>query len=157
MSRRSEKKYFASNPEDPLPLLVEVKRVVRFEEVDLLKIVWHGRYPSYFEDGRSAFGEKFGLGYLDIYESGLFAPIVQLHIEHHGSLEFGEEFIIRTELYWTNANRLNFVYKLINKSGITVASGYTVQLFTDLERNALLIRPKFFEDFLTNWKYGRLK
>ena len=31
---------------------------VRFSEVDSMKIVWHGEYIRYFEDGREAFGLK---------------------------------------------------------------------------------------------------
>ena len=42
----------------------------RFSEVDSMNIVWHGSYPLYFEDAREAFGEKFGLGYLFIYDNG---------------------------------------------------------------------------------------
>ena len=40
---------------------------VRFSEVDSMRVVWHGEYVRYFEDGREAFGEQYpGLGYLDI-------------------------------------------------------------------------------------------
>ena len=47
--------YFPEEGDMPKPLVAEVKRRVRFEEIDLLGMVWHGRYPSYFEDGRIAF------------------------------------------------------------------------------------------------------
>ncbi len=39
---------------------IEVR--VRFSEVDSLKMVWHGSYVKYMEDGREAFGREFGLG-----------------------------------------------------------------------------------------------
>ena len=58
------KPYFPSRKRDPSPLRVTVERRVRFEETDPLAIVWHGRYASYFEDARSAAGEKYGIGYL---------------------------------------------------------------------------------------------
>ena len=32
---------------------------VRFSEVDMMKVVWHGAYPLYLEDAREAFGEKY--------------------------------------------------------------------------------------------------
>ena len=53
-----QKVYFKRNPQDPAPLVVGIDRRVRFEEVDALGMVWHGRYPSYFEDGRIAFGDR---------------------------------------------------------------------------------------------------
>ena len=43
---------------------------VRFSEVDSMNFVWHGAYALYFEDGREAFGAKYGLGYLDIFRAG---------------------------------------------------------------------------------------
>jgi acyl-CoA thioester hydrolase len=48
---------------------------VRFNEADPLGIVWHGHYVRYFEDGREAFGQAFGLSYLDIYKQGFTVPI----------------------------------------------------------------------------------
>jgi acyl-CoA thioester hydrolase len=41
---------------------------VRFSEVDSLRIVWHGHYLKYFEDGRDAWGAEFGRDFLEIYE-----------------------------------------------------------------------------------------
>lgn len=51
------KAYFRPVPGAPAPLCVTTQREVRFEEVDVMRIVWHGRYASYFEDGRVAPGE----------------------------------------------------------------------------------------------------
>ena len=44
-------------------LTVEKQFEVRFSEVDMMNIVWHGSYPLYLEDAREAFGEKYGLSY----------------------------------------------------------------------------------------------
>ena len=51
---------------------------VRFSEVDSMNIVWHGSYPLYFEDAREAFGARYGLGYMDIFGNGYYAPLVEL-------------------------------------------------------------------------------
>ena len=42
---------------------------IRFSEVDSLRVVWHGHYVKFFEDGRETFGKEFGLGYLDIFNA----------------------------------------------------------------------------------------
>ena len=55
-------------PEGQHALESESTFKVRFSEVDSMKIVWHGNYVHYFEDGREAFGKKYeGLSYLDMY------------------------------------------------------------------------------------------
>ena len=43
---------------------------VRFSETDPLGIVWHGNYIKYFEDGREAFGRKYGISYLNVEREG---------------------------------------------------------------------------------------
>ena len=52
---------------------------VRFSEIDSMQIVWHGEYVRYFEDGREAFGKRYGLDYMSIYREGYVVPIVDLY------------------------------------------------------------------------------
>ena len=59
---------------------------VRFNEADPLGIVWHGHYIRYFEDGREAFGNEHGIGYLDFYKQGLIIPIVSIQCDFKRSL-----------------------------------------------------------------------
>ena len=47
---------------------------VEFYDVDSMQVAWHGNYVKYFEDARIAFGEKFNIGYLDIFAQGYYAP-----------------------------------------------------------------------------------
>ena len=52
---------------------------VRFSECDALKMVWHGNYVKYFEDGREEFGKEYEMGYLDMYDkTGLAVPIIHI-------------------------------------------------------------------------------
>jgi len=80
--RRKKNGYFESITGMPDPLTVYIKRRVKFSEADVMGIVWHGRYPEYFEEGSAELGRRYGLSYKDFYESQLRAPIVQLHIDH---------------------------------------------------------------------------
>jgi len=148
--------HFKINHGDPAPLNAETVRRVRFEEVDPLGIVWHGRYPSYIEDGRAAFGEKYGIGYDDMYREKFMAPIVQMHIDYHQSLLFPEDFKIITRLHWSDAVKMNFSYKIIKDTDTVVATAYTVQVLTDFKQNFLLARPPFVQDFCSRWKKGLL-
>ena len=64
---------------------------VRFSEIDSMQIVWHGEYVRYFEDGREAFGKRYGLDYMSIYREGYVVPIVDLTCQFKQPLSFGEE------------------------------------------------------------------
>jgi hypothetical protein len=59
----------------PRVLLEKTEVIIRFNEADPLGIVWHGHYIRYFEDGREAFGKKFGITYLDFYKIISWYPL----------------------------------------------------------------------------------
>lgn len=149
---RSRNNYFSPTADSPKSLVATTTRRVRFEEVDALRMVWHGRYPSYFEDGRIAFGDRFGLSYQSFIENETAAPIVQMHFDYHAPLRFDEQFSITTTLHWCDALRLNFSYLLSNQSDKTVAEGYTVQLLTEPSGNLLFFPPPWLAAFRQKWK-----
>jgi len=151
------KPYFKTSQGQPLPLRVSITQKVRFEEVDSLGIVWHGRYASYFEDARVAFGEKHGIGYMDFYENGVVAPIKQMHFDYHQPLRFGDKMTIEAAQHWSEAARLNFDFTLRNDSGELSTTGYTIQMMLDFEENILVVLPPFYRKFLDDWKAGVLK
>lgn len=146
--------YFPVQDGAPPPLRVMVDRQVRFEEVDPLNIVWHGRYPSFFEDARVAFGEKYGIGYLDCYERGILTPIKMMHVDYFRPLRFPEQFSIEGILHWSEAARLNFEFIIRNKAQEITTTGYTVQMLLDPELNIMLLPPPFVREFLDRWKNG---
>lgn len=122
---------------------------VRFNEADPLGIVWHGHYIRYFEDGREAFGNKYGIGYLDFYKQGLIVPIVTIQCHYKRSLRYGEKVIVETKYIPCEAAKLSFNYRLFNGvTGQLVATGSSVQVFLDRDSSVLqLINPPFFEDW----------
>ncbi len=149
------KNYFPDNGDTPEPLVVTVERRVRFEEIDMMGMVWHGRYSSYFEDGRIAFGDRYGLAYQTFIEHRTMAPVVQMHFDYKAPLRFDETFRIITRLHWSEAARLNFSYSLEKDDMTVVATGYTVQLLTDPDGTVLLLVPGWMMDFRDKWCAGR--
>jgi acyl-CoA thioester hydrolase len=150
------KPYFRPQEGAPQQLRCSVERTVRFEEVDALGIVWHGRYPSYFEDGRVLLGEKYGLGYMDLYNQGIVSPIKQMHVDYQLPLRFGDPFTIEAILHWSDAVRLNHEFILRNAEGAVTTTGYTVQLMMDQEDNVLMVPPPFYDEFRQRWQAGEL-
>ena len=149
--------YFPSCEGQPAPLRVQAKRRVRFEEVDSLGIVWHGRYPSFFEDARTALGEKYGIGYMDFYEHGVVVPIKKMHIDYHLPLRFQEDFTVEGLLHWSEAARINFEFIIRGGEGHVTTTGYSVQMMLDRNENLLMIPPPFYSEFLDRWKEGKLE
>lgn len=150
------KPYFKSSPEDPAPLTRTVSRRVRFEEVDALGIVWHGRFPSYAEDARVALYEHYGIGYMEFYRQKVITPIKQMHVDYTKPLRFGEPFTIQGALHYSEAARINFAFCIHDAEQDVCARGYTVQLMLDEEQNLLMAPPEFYLEFLRKWREGAL-
>ena len=70
MRTRKKTTYFDRVPGSPEPLVVEMKRRVRFNEADPMAIVWHGRYPLFFEEASEELGRRCGLSYKEFFEAG---------------------------------------------------------------------------------------
>ena len=123
--------------------------LVRFNEADPLGIVWHGHYIRYFEDGREAFGNMHGLGYLEVYKLGFVIPVVSVQCDFKRSLRYGDRVIVETKYIPTEAAKLKFTYRLFNAATQElVATGSSVQVFLDKEDSILqLANPPFFEDW----------
>ncbi len=121
--------------------------LVRFNEADPLGIVWHGHYIRYFEDGREAFGNEHGIGYLDFYREGYVVPVVHIECNYKRSLRYGDRVVVETEYIPCEAAKIKFLYRLYNpRSEELVATGSSVQVFLEKENSVLqLTNPSFFE------------
>lgn len=135
-------------------LVCETKLRVRFNEVDALKIVWHGHYVNYFEDGRQAFGRKYNLSYLDVYENGFTTPIVEFHVNNKMPLTFGDEAIVKTRYINTIAAKIRFEYEIYRaETEVLVATGHSVQVFCHKTTNELeLYTPDFYQRWKEQWE-----
>ncbi len=122
---------------------------VRFSEVDSMSIVWHGSYALYFEDARGAFGDKYGLGYLDIFDNGFYAPLVDLTFSYKQPLIYGKK--ARVDIFYkaTDAAKIIFEYEIRSlDDNALVAEGRSVQVFLDKNYQLVWGNP----DFYTEWK-----
>jgi acyl-CoA thioester hydrolase len=152
-----DKPYFKKENSQPNSLHCRVKRTVRFEEVDPLQVVWHGRYASYFEDARVALGEKYGIGYQTLFSNQILTPIKTLHVDYRLPLQFQEECTIEAILQWSEAARINIEYIIRNSANAITATGYTIQMMLDIDFNLYIFHPPLFKDFCTRWKGGEFE
>ena len=150
-----KKPYFKKNAADPIPLKGIVKRQIRFEEIDMLQIAWHGHYSSFFEDARIALGKRYGIGYMDLYSHGILAPIKTLHVDFITPLKFMEEITIEGILHYSQASRINSEYIIRNNKGKVAATGYIVQMMLKTDYELFLTQPDHYKIFCDKWKAGK--
>jgi acyl-CoA thioester hydrolase len=125
---------------------------VRFQEVDSLKIVWHGNYASYFEDGRTSFGDKYAIAYTDILNAGIIAPIVHFSCDFIKPATFGQRLKISTFLYKRESPKLEFHYEISDEdTGDLLTTGMTIQVLMDHQNQLIMTMPEFLKDFYSKW------
>lgn len=123
---------------------------VKFSEADPLGIVWHGHYIRYFEDGREAFGEEYGMRYLDFYRNDIVVPIVNIQCDYKRILRYGHKIRLETTYEDTPAAKLLFHYKVFDAAtNEQVASGSSVQVFMHRDSLELML---YLPQFMTDWK-----
>lgn len=125
---------------------------VRFHEVDSLRIVWHGHYLKYFEDGREAFGRKYGIGYMDVFSVGLLTPLVKISCEYKRPVKYNDDVMLETRFINTDAAKVMFEFSLFNESTKEVyATGESTQIFLNEKNELMLTPPEFFLDWKKKW------
>ena len=121
---------------------------IRFSEVDSMRIVWHGSYALYFEDAREAFGEKYGLAYLDICGNGYYAPLVDLRFNYKKPLLYGHKARIEITYINTPAAKIIFDYEIFDtEDNSLIATGNSIQVFLDKNFQLILTNPPFYEEW----------
>jgi len=126
---------------------------VRFQEVDALGIVWHGHYLTYFEDARVAFGKEYRIGYMDIRDASLAAPIAYVSCDFLGPARFDDELEVLARLYQHDSAKIEFRYEVsLVSNGTLLAAGTTIQAFVDMEGKLLLTMPEFMRAFYRRWE-----
>ena len=132
-----------------MSLAAEVTVNIRFSDTDAMGVVWHGNYLRFLEDAREAFGNKYGLTYLDMYHNGYFTPIVKVDIDYKSPVYYGEKAKVVATLKQAAAAKIVFEYKIINETtGAICAVGKTIQVFLNVkERNLELNKPSFYTEW----------
>jgi len=130
-------------------LISRIETRVRFSEVDSMKIVWHGNYVKYLEDGREAFSREYDFGYYNAVKYGYTMPVVKLDIDYKQQVRYDDTITIETEYIPTDAAKAIFDYRIYRNSDNKLAiKARTIQVYTDLNGELSLVNP----EFVTEWK-----
>lgn len=134
-------------------LVDKIKVRVRFSEVDSMRVVWHGEYLRYFEDGRESFGRNYGISYSDLSNAGFQLPVVKMECEYKSSLTIDDVAVIETRFVNCESAKIIFEYAVYKESDMRLcARGRSVQVFLDTKGDLILSNPDFFIDWKRKWR-----
>jgi acyl-CoA thioester hydrolase len=133
-------------------LKVSKELVIRFSEIDMMNVVWHGAYALYFEDAREAFGAKYDLTYMGYVEHGYYAPIVEQTIQYKKPIRYGMRPRIDIIYRPTISAKVIFDYEIYDTTDESlIAIGHSVQVFMDFEYQLVWDNPPFYLEWKKRW------
>jgi acyl-CoA thioester hydrolase len=104
------------------------------------------------EEGREDFGRKYGINYMTIKENRYMAPIVKLVCNYKKTLSYDDRVIVETRYVDSDAAKIVYSFKIFRASDHeVVATGESVQVFLDMNRELVLTIPPFFELWKKKW------
>lgn len=129
-------------------LSVEKSFEVRFSEVDMMGVAWHGSYMLYLEDAREAFGAEFGLSYCRYITENIFVPVVEMKMNYKRPLRYGMKPVVKITYKPTDAAKIIFDYVIYDsQSGAVCLTAQSVQVFMDRDYNLMWYSPDFYEQW----------
>ncbi len=115
----------------------EVVIKIQFYDLDPMRIVWHGNYPRFFEQARSALFEKISFGYREMSESGFAWPIVDMRIKYVRPINPNQTIkVTATLVEYENRLKTNYLIRDA-ETGEVLTKAHTIQVTVDRESQEL--------------------
>ncbi|MGB8600658.1 MAG: acyl-CoA thioesterase [Rhizomicrobium sp.] len=99
----------------------------QFYDLDPMAVVWHGNYARFLEQARSALFQQIGYNYMEMAETGLAWPIVDMRIKYVASLRLLQRFTVTATLA-EYENRIRIDYILRDEAGKVLTKASTTQV-----------------------------
>ena len=113
----------------------------QYYETDQMGIIHHSNYIRWFEEARTDFLEKLGMGYDKMEAEGIISPVLSVSCEYRTMTHFGETVAVAVALTKYNGVRLDLEYTVTNAdSGEVRAVGTSEHCFLDREGNILFLK-----------------
>ena len=106
----------------PTKLTKEIKIRVRYAETDRMGFVYYGNYATYFEVARVEWLRELGVNYLELENSGIALPVVELKIRYCKPAFYDQFLTIKTLVQEFSGVRITFGHETFNESGELINS-----------------------------------
>lgn len=119
------------------------KRRVNFYDTDLMGVVHHANYIRYFEEARVEYLRAAGWDLMELMDEGIVFPIVEVEAKYKESARYDEIILIHTYMRNVDRVKLEIEYEAVSeKTGRVLATGRTVNTFTDTKTGRIVRLPK---------------
>ena len=125
---------------------------VQYYETDQMGIVHHSNYIRWFEEARTDYMDRLGMGYARMEEMGIFCPVLSVSADYLRMVYFGDTVSIDCYIKEYNGIKLTIAYEVTaGKTGMVHCKGVSKHCFINREGRPLSLKhsaPEFHEMFL---------
>jgi acyl-CoA thioester hydrolase len=110
---------------------------IHFYDLDPMRVVWHGNYPRFLEQARTALFDKISFGYREMAASNFVWPVVDLRIKYVRPINPDQSIKVTATLV-EYENRLKTNYVITDAAtGEVLTKAHTIQVTVDRESREL--------------------
>jgi len=126
---------------------------IQFYDLDPMRVVWHGNYPRFLEQARSALLAKLGFGYTEMAHSRYAWPIVGMQIKYVRPI-FPDRTIDVTATLMEYDPRIRIKYIIADSAtGEVLTRAQTIQVTVERATNELCYEtPAAFVEVVKRWR-----
>lgn len=86
---------------------------VYYEDTDAGGVVYHGRYPGFFERGRTEYFRERGFSVQQLHDEGTVFPVVRMEIDFRYPARLDDLVLVETELVSAGKTSFTMQQKLL--------------------------------------------
>lgn len=105
---------------------------VRYAETDMMGIVYHGNYLTWFEVGRTQLLRECGVVYRDLEAQGYLLPVVEVGARYLRPALYDDDITVVTTLAERPLLRIRLDYE-VKRGDELLVTGFTVHGFINLQ------------------------
>ena len=122
---------------EPAMISAEVTVTAQFYDIDPMNVVWHGNYPRFLEQARSALLDRIGFNYREMAATRFVWPIVDMRIKYVRPIRLGQQVRVAATLI-EYENRLKIGYRIVDDAtGEVLTKAETIQVAVEAATNEL--------------------
>lgn len=133
--------------------IVETPIQVRYQETDMMGVVYHANYLVWFEIGRTSFIEALGFKYSEIEKQGVVSPVIDASLSFKTPVRYGEDASVKTWVQEYDGLRVTYGYEIVHENGDLAVSGQTKHVIVKKEN----FRPVSIRRSFPDWHEAYLQ
>ncbi|WP_173916412.1 thioesterase family protein [Halobacillus sp. Marseille-Q1614] len=134
-------------------LINELPVKVRYQETDMMGVVYHANYLIWFEMGRTALIEDLGFHYHQIEKQGVVSPVVDAQASYKQPVRYGDDVAVKTWVKDYDGLRITYGYEVVHGDGRLAVEGETKHVIVKKDS----FRPVSIRRSFPEWHEAYLK